>query len=125
MAVRPIQARLFEAQGVFHAKAGIVRVVPLPAIKVGETVADNMPTVAVVIHADAVQRIIVACEFYSESYKHKRYGLELKWRYQYEYQMKKDTTISKQAYLVEYEYLLRSEERRVGKECRSRWSPYH
>ena len=23
------------------------------------------------------------------------------------------------------EYLHRSEERRVGKECRSRWSPYH
>ena len=23
------------------------------------------------------------------------------------------------------EYLERSEERRVGKECRSRWSPYH
>ena len=23
------------------------------------------------------------------------------------------------------ELLLRSEERRVGKECRSRWSPYH
>ena len=23
------------------------------------------------------------------------------------------------------EQLLRSEERRVGKECRSRWSPYH
>src|SRR3989442_7598767 len=23
------------------------------------------------------------------------------------------------------EYLSRSEERRVGKECRSRWSPYH
>ena len=23
------------------------------------------------------------------------------------------------------EYQLRSEERRVGKECRSRWSPYH
>ena len=23
------------------------------------------------------------------------------------------------------EELLRSEERRVGKECRSRWSPYH
>src|SRR2546430_12585325 len=23
------------------------------------------------------------------------------------------------------EYLVRSEERRVGKECRSRWSPYH
>ena len=25
----------------------------------------------------------------------------------------------------ENEYLARSEERRVGKECRSRWSPYH
>ena len=25
----------------------------------------------------------------------------------------------------ENEQLLRSEERRVGKECRSRWSPYH
>ena len=24
-----------------------------------------------------------------------------------------------------YLYLTRSEERRVGKECRSRWSPYH
>ena len=24
-----------------------------------------------------------------------------------------------------YEKLCRSEERRVGKECRSRWSPYH
>ena len=23
------------------------------------------------------------------------------------------------------EYMMRSEERRVGKECRSRWSPYH
>ena len=23
------------------------------------------------------------------------------------------------------DYILRSEERRVGKECRSRWSPYH
>ena len=26
---------------------------------------------------------------------------------------------------VELAALLRSEERRVGKECRSRWSPYH
>ena len=25
----------------------------------------------------------------------------------------------------EYDALARSEERRVGKECRSRWSPYH
>ena len=24
-----------------------------------------------------------------------------------------------------YKYYPRSEERRVGKECRSRWSPYH
>ena len=26
---------------------------------------------------------------------------------------------------AEYLAMLRSEERRVGKECRSRWSPYH
>ena len=25
----------------------------------------------------------------------------------------------------QYDYVGRSEERRVGKECRSRWSPYH
>ena len=29
------------------------------------------------------------------------------------------------AELGEFYYELRSEERRVGKECRSRWSPYH
>ena len=27
--------------------------------------------------------------------------------------------------MVAYQFSLRSEERRVGKECRSRWSPYH
>ena len=27
--------------------------------------------------------------------------------------------------LDENSYVMRSEERRVGKECRSRWSPYH
>ena len=26
---------------------------------------------------------------------------------------------------ADFGYLMRSEERRVGKECRSRWSPYH
>ena len=26
---------------------------------------------------------------------------------------------------IESEFIARSEERRVGKECRSRWSPYH
>ena len=30
-----------------------------------------------------------------------------------------------QALLSHYEKGIRSEERRVGKECRSRWSPYH
>src|ERR1039457_415944 len=28
-------------------------------------------------------------------------------------------------YAATIKYLIRSEERRVGKECRSRWSPYH
>ena len=27
--------------------------------------------------------------------------------------------------MIEFDAKLRSEERRVGKECRSRWSPYH
>ena len=37
--------------------------------------------------------------------------------------------VNKPVYKVSASYLLvnppRSEERRVGKECRSRWSPYH
>ena len=28
-------------------------------------------------------------------------------------------------YVADYANVIRSEERRVGKECRSRWSPYH
>ena len=32
---------------------------------------------------------------------------------------------TKHAPFFKFENLLRSEERRVGKECRSRWSPYH
>ena len=35
-----------------------------------------------------------------------------------------EENIEKQEKVTETE-LLRSEERRVGKECRSRWSPYH
>ena len=30
-----------------------------------------------------------------------------------------------EANLEDFEKWIRSEERRVGKECRSRWSPYH
>ena len=30
-----------------------------------------------------------------------------------------------QRYAAEHQVTTRSEERRVGKECRSRWSPYH
>ena len=33
--------------------------------------------------------------------------------------------LSKKAVDVDIDLLTRSEERRVGKECRSRWSPYH
>ena len=35
------------------------------------------------------------------------------------------TTEDKKPELERAAQLLRSEERRVGKECRSRWSPYH
>ena len=39
----------------------------------------------------------------------------------------KGKDILEKADVVVYDYLAndRSEERRVGKECRSRWSPYH
>ena len=36
-----------------------------------------------------------------------------------------ETVANSKPGLVVLESLLRSEERRVGKECRSRWSPYH
>ena len=35
------------------------------------------------------------------------------------------TTISEISHTEKDTYHKRSEERRVGKECRSRWSPYH
>ena len=38
--------------------------------------------------------------------------------------VKKDETVSIFG-RSQIEYYRRSEERRVGKECRSRWSPYH
>ena len=37
---------------------------------------------------------------------------------------KKNARVSAET-IEKIERLLRSEERRVGKECRSRWSPYH
>ena len=40
--------------------------------------------------------------------------------------MKKTSTLIKNAdVVVTMDAQRRSEERRVGKECRSRWSPYH
>ena len=39
-----------------------------------------------------------------------------------------ETVVSRKTHAEEGSYtayLYRSEERRVGKECRSRWSPYH
>ena len=35
------------------------------------------------------------------------------------------TTQRKETGFYNIEFHVRSEERRVGKECRSRWSPYH
>ena len=56
---------------------------------------------------------------------------------QYQYKIEKDKKLKKQKYtsnsakliplnkIENYYKTTRSEERRVGKECRSRWSPYH
>ena len=38
---------------------------------------------------------------------------------------RKDVVISAHRYGIDAMGAMRSEERRVGKECRSRWSPYH
>ena len=35
------------------------------------------------------------------------------------------TEVEKERYSSGQKFVMRSEERRVGKECRSRWSPYH
>ena len=35
------------------------------------------------------------------------------------------STLRKYNYIIDKKKAERSEERRVGKECRSRWSPYH
>ena len=43
---------------------------------------------------------------------------------QYVFRMMQDATKAEVKAAIE-SLLLRSEERRVGKECRSRWSPYH
>jgi len=40
-------------------------------------------------------------------------------------QLAKELGVGQQAVLRHLQTLERSEERRVGKECRSRWSPYH
>ena len=37
----------------------------------------------------------------------------------------KESLVSKRSYPYTSYHIIRSEERRVGKECRSRWSPYH
>ena len=38
---------------------------------------------------------------------------------------KSEIALNSKCYDIASNYLTRSEERRVGKECRSRWSPYH
>ena len=37
----------------------------------------------------------------------------------------KDIDVKGKKVLLRCDFNVRSEERRVGKECRSRWSPYH
>ena len=40
-------------------------------------------------------------------------------------ELKKDSIKEQKKYMRDSHGDMRSEERRVGKECRSRWSPYH
>src|SRR2546429_4646812 len=51
--------------------------------------------------------------------------LERKWKKELDYRLIKELWLyGENRIAVRYAYE-RSEERRVGKECRSRWSPYH
>src|SRR5256885_6683847 len=50
----------------------------------------------------------------------RRQSLAIRWLLQYSRERAGKTMVGKLA-----DELIRSEERRVGKECRSRWSPYH
>ena len=49
----------------------------------------------------------------------KELAKRIEWTFEYERRTGLDAAIE------DLKALLRSEERRVGKECRSRWSPYH
>ena len=49
----------------------------------------------------------------------------LKWMQEREMVSKQESDDPVGRALGERTYIYRSEERRVGKECRSRWSPYH
>ena len=40
-------------------------------------------------------------------------------------QLPKEVVLSEAEHITDTSIYVRSEERRVGKECRSRWSPYH
>ena len=70
---------------------------------------------------------ILSNEIISEYFKKKDYiGLQRKIS---EYVQQYDIKKACEQYFVtieeDFRYRVRSEERRVGKECRSRWSPYH
>src|SRR5260370_30135728 len=49
---------------------------------------------------------------------HRRAGPDIKWKWGIGWGMSVGVFVGAMVYM-------RSEERRVGKECRSRWSPYH
>ena len=78
-----------------------------------------------------IQKILDSC--IAHDYKTKVDALFLKREYLTQAQLKEYVLISQGNVITNIDYTdvfdfhskKRSEERRVGKECRSRWSPYH
>ena len=71
---------------------------------------ENSVNVVVADIADNSEALLARVKFFLKSYE-EAVGMKIPLKYNSKYQL--------------YNEAIRSEERRIGKECRSRWSPYH
>ena len=88
---------------------------------------DNMESRAFVIKSESNPRIRIEAVpgHFVTSHSHINYCLNIT-QVKHEHAMARDAAAQLAAPYLQFEIIdTRSEERRVGKECRSRWSPYH
>ena len=72
-----------------------------------------------------IAKISIEKQMHEEKQDKYRYLLQRVYPAQQEEQQKQAAILKDELAYVKAHTLCRSEERRVGKECRSRWSPYH